>query len=192
MDLSPPGQGPDTRIELPDGLTLRAFGGEEDLPEFFRVIDESVEHLGPWMPWVARHGHGETAAFLRGRAELWARGEQYSYAIVLDGAIVGSCGLHRLDDTPEGAIEIGYWLHPSATGRGLATRAARALVEQAFRLPGVTTVEIVHDTANHASAGVPARLGFDGDLRRPHEPTAPAETGEDRIWRLRKPAAQPS
>ncbi|MFJ3763376.1 GNAT family N-acetyltransferase [Streptomyces sp. NPDC090082] len=187
MDLSPPAPGPDRRVELPGGLTLRAFEGEADLPEFFRVIDESVEHLRPWMPWAARHGREETAAFLGGRAELWARGEQYSYAVVLDGAIVGSCGLHRLDDTPDGTIEIGYWLHPSVTGRGLATRAARALVEQAFRLPGVTAVEIVHDAANHASAGIPARLGFDGTLRRPQEPTAPAETGEDRVWRLERP-----
>ncbi|MFD8209796.1 GNAT family N-acetyltransferase [Streptomyces sp. NPDC059695] len=186
MDLSPPEHGPDARIDLADGLTLRAYEGEADLPEYVRVVDESVEHLRPWMPWVAEHGPETAAAYLTGRAELWARGEQYSYAIVLDGAMVGSCGLHRLDDTPDGTIEIGYWLHPSATGRGLATRAARALVEQAFRLPGVTAVEIVHDVAHHASAAVPSRLGFDGGLRRAHAPTAPAETGEDRVWRLER------
>ncbi|WP_426365358.1 GNAT family N-acetyltransferase [Streptomyces sp. E-08] len=186
MDPSPPAPGPDTRIDLADGLTLRAYEGEADRTEYLRVVGESVEHLRPWMPWAAEHDPERLAAFLTDRAELWARGEAYSYAIVLDGAMVGSCGLHRHDDTPDGAIEIGYWLHPSVTGRGLATRAARALVEQAFRLPGVTTVEIVHDVAHHASAAVPARLGFNGDLRRPHEPTAPAETGEDRIWRLER------
>ncbi|AJF66624.1 GNAT family N-acetyltransferase [Streptomyces vietnamensis] len=179
MDLSP-----ETRIELDGGLTLRAFEGEADLPEFFRVVDESVEHLRPWMPWVAEHSRESTAQFLAGRAELWASGEAYSYAIVLDGAVVGSCGLHRHGDTPADALELGYWLHPATTGRGLATRAARALVEQAFRLPGVTAVEVVHDVANHASGAVPARLGFTAHLRRPHEPTAPAETGEDQVWRL--------
>lgn len=187
MDLSQPTSSPQPRIELDDGLTLREFEGEADLPEFFRVVDESVEHLRPWMPWVAEHSRERTAHFLAGRAELWASGVQYSYAIVLDGAVVGSCGLHRHDDTPDGTLEIGYWLHPSATGRGLATRAARALVEQAFRLPGVTGVEIVHDVANHESAAVPTRLGFTPHLRRPHEPTAPAETGEDQVWRLTRP-----
>ncbi|WP_326769621.1 GNAT family N-acetyltransferase [Streptomyces sp. NBC_01591] len=44
----------------------------------------------------------------------------------------------------------------SATGRGVATRAARALVELAFRLPGVDYVEVVHDPANTASRAVPA------------------------------------
>ncbi|MEV7566238.1 GNAT family N-acetyltransferase [Streptomyces tanashiensis] len=175
---------PEPRIELDGGLTLRAFEGEADLPEFFRVVDESVEHLRPWMPWVAEHSRESTADFLAGRAELWESGDAYSYAIVLDGAVVGSCGLHRLDDTPDGTVEIGYWLHPAVTGRGLATRAARALVEQAFLLPGVTGVEIVHDAGNHASAAVPSRLGFTDRLRRPHEATAPGETGEERVWRL--------
>ncbi|WP_369145802.1 GNAT family N-acetyltransferase [Streptomyces sp. R44] len=179
MNLSP-----ETVIELDGGVVLRAFEGEADLPEFFRVVDASVEHLRPWMPWVAEHSRESTAQFLASRAEQWASGEAYSYAIVLDGAIVGSCGLHRHDDTPDGTLEVGYWLHPAATGKGLATRAARALVAQAFRLPGVTAVEVAHDVANHASGAVPSRLGFTAHLRRPHEPTAPAETGEDQVWRL--------
>ncbi|MFE0646845.1 GNAT family N-acetyltransferase [Streptomyces sp. NPDC058877] len=176
---------PQQLIELGDGLVLRAFRGEADLPELFRVVEESAEHLRPWLAWIAEHSRERTAGFLASRAELWASGEEYSYAILLDGAIVGSCGLHRHDEaTPDGTLEIGYWLHPGATGRGLATRAARALVEQAFGLPGVTGVEIVHDVSHRASAAVPARLGFTDHLRRPHEPTAPAETGEDRVWRL--------
>ncbi|MFB6836723.1 GNAT family N-acetyltransferase [Streptomyces sp. NPDC056361] len=176
---------PQTRIELDGGLTLRAFEGEADLPEFFRVIEESLEHLRPWMPWVSQHSLASTSAFLTGRAELWADGVQYSYAIVLDGAIVGSCGLHRHDEeTPADTLEIGYWLHPAATGLGIATRAARALISQAFRLPTIHAVEIVHDSANHPSAAVPTHLGFTLHLHRPHTPTAPAETGTDHIWRL--------
>ncbi|MGW8356809.1 GNAT family N-acetyltransferase [Streptomyces wedmorensis] len=178
---------PEARIELDGGLTLRAFEGEADLPEFFQVVEESVEHLRPWMPWVAEHSLTRTADFLTDRVKLWASGDQYSYAIELDGAIVGSCGLHRHDDTPDDTLEIGYWLHPAATGRGIVTRAARVLVEQAFRLPGIVAVEIVHDVANRPSAAVPARLGFTPHLRRPHIPTAPAETGDDQVWRLPRP-----
>ncbi|MFF7232589.1 RimJ/RimL family protein N-acetyltransferase [Streptomyces sp. 2333.5] len=174
---------PQQVIEL-DGLTLRRFNGEADLPEFFRVIEESLEHLRPWMPWVAEHSLARTTDFLAQRPERWASGEEFTYAIVLDGAIVGACGLFRRDDVPDNGREIGYWLHPGATGRGVATRTARALVEQAFRLPGVDFVEVVHDPANRASGAVPARLGFTEHLRRPAERLAPAETGEDQIWRL--------
>ncbi|WP_405020892.1 GNAT family N-acetyltransferase [Kitasatospora sp. NBC_00070] len=173
-------------IEL-DELTLRRFDGAADLPELLRVIEESLEHLRPWMPWVAEHSPAKTADFLDRRAECWADGTEYTYAIVLDGAMVGICGLFRRDDTPADGREIGYWLHPAATGRGLATRTARAVTEQAFRLPGVEYVEIAHDSANRASGAVPARLGYTEHLRRPAERLAPAETGEDTVWRLTRP-----
>ncbi|MBL1101087.1 GNAT family N-acetyltransferase [Streptomyces coffeae] len=183
MDLPP------QVIEL-DGVTLRRFNGEADLPELFRVLEESLEHLRPWVHWVAEHSLARTTTFLASRAERWADGDAFSYAIVLDGGIVGACGLFRHDDTPANSYELGYWLHPAATGRGVATRAARALVEQAFRLPGIDYVEIVHDPANLASGAIPARLGFIEHLRRPAERLAPAETGEDQIWRLTRRQAK--
>ncbi|MCP9211915.1 GNAT family N-acetyltransferase [Streptomyces sp. NEAU-Y11] len=180
---------PQQVIEL-DGLTLRRFNGEADLPELFRVIEESLEHLRPWTRWLPEHSLTRTGTFLSSRAERWESGEAFSYAIVLNGAIVGACTLFRHDDTPDRSYEIGYWLHPAATGRGVATRATRALVEQVFRLPDVDFVEIVHDQANHASGAIPARLGFVEQLRRPSERLAPAETGEDRVWRMTRDRAE--
>ncbi|WP_228718432.1 GNAT family N-acetyltransferase [Kitasatospora acidiphila] len=178
-------------IELDDTLTLRRFAGQADLPEFYRVIEESLDHLRPWMPWAAEHSLAAQGEWLAGRAEQWDSGREFSYAITLDGEIVGACGLFRREDTPENAREIGYWLHPAATGRGVATRAARALTEQAFQLPGVDYVEIIHDKANQASGAVPARLGYTEHHRRPAtEPLAPNESGEDRVWRLTRAQAQ--
>ncbi|MER5862899.1 GNAT family N-acetyltransferase [Kitasatospora sp. NPDC002040] len=176
-------------IEL-DELTLRRFV-EADLPEFLRVIEESLEHLRPWMAWVSEHSATRTADFLARRAECWATGEEFTYAILLDGAVVGAAGLFRRETTEAGGREIGYWLHPAATGRGLATRTAGALTEQAFRLSGTEFVEIVHDSANLASGAVPARLGYTRHLRRAVERIAPAETGEDQVWRLTRPRADP-
>lgn len=172
---------PQRLIEIDDRLALRPFDAEADLDAWVRVIDESLEHLRPWMPWAAEHSRENTAAFLDGRAELWQSGEQFTYAVVADGGLVGSCGLYKHEDTPENAYEIGYWLHPAATGRGVATRAAGAMVEQGLRLPGVDELLIVHDPANHASGAVAARLGF-------------TEAGVDadglRTWRLARAARQ--
>ncbi|MFC8453866.1 GNAT family N-acetyltransferase [Kitasatospora sp. NPDC057223] len=173
-------------IEL-DDLTLRRFNGEADLQEYFMVIEASLEHLRPWLPWVSEHSRAKTTEFLASRPERWASGQEFSYAIVLHGAIVGSCGLFRRDGAPDNGREIGYWLHPAATGRGVVTRSAQALVEQAFLLPGTDYVEIAHDTANRASGAVPARLGFTEHLRRPAEIRAPAQSGEHQIWRLTRP-----
>ncbi|WP_441247733.1 GNAT family N-acetyltransferase [Kitasatospora sp. McL0602] len=171
-------------IDLGD-LTLRRWEPEQDLDELVRVIDESVEHLRPFMPWAAEHSREATAEYLAGTVTGWASGEAHNYAIVSGGRVVGNSSFFRRDPADDPARrEIGYWLHPAATGRGLATRAAEGLVREAFALPGVTYVEIVHDEANTASGAVPRRLGFTEHRRRACEPAAPGESGTDVIWRL--------
>ncbi|MFB7862393.1 GNAT family N-acetyltransferase [Streptomyces sp. NPDC056069] len=65
------------------------------------------------------------AAFLARRVERWEAGRKFTYAVTLDGTLSGTCRLHRREDMPCDAYEIGYWVHPAATGRGVATRAAR-------------------------------------------------------------------
>ncbi|MFJ1707118.1 GNAT family N-acetyltransferase [Kitasatospora sp. NPDC088346] len=175
---------PPELITLDRVAALRCFNGEADLPELFRVIDEAQEHLRPWMPWIADHSLEATRDFLLHRSERWHQGTAFTYAIVIDGgAIAGTCQLFRSSDQP-GVMGIGYWLHPAATGRGLATRAGGVLVREAFLLPGIEIVEIVHDPANRASGAVPARLGFTACARRPAERLAPGETGEEQVWQL--------
>ncbi|SDS83314.1 Protein N-acetyltransferase, RimJ/RimL family [Streptomyces sp. TLI_053] len=164
-------------IEL-DDLTLRRFDPEGDRAELFEVIDAARAHLRPWMTWVDEHDPDRTAEFLARREEAWEAGRDFTFAVVLGGAIVGACQLFRREGGPGGVMEIGYWLHPAATGRGVATRAAGALVAEAFRFPGVEQVEISHDPANRASGAVAARLGFTEDRRRS------AGTGEELVWRL--------
>ena len=76
-----------------------------------------------------------------------------------------------------GGLEIGYWVHRAWTRRGLATAATAALVDQAFRLPGVDRVEIIHDELNVASGKIPRKLGFTEIERRPLDPPALGGTG---------------
>ncbi|MFI5527604.1 GNAT family N-acetyltransferase [Kitasatospora sp. NPDC051853] len=174
---------PQRVIRVDDGLTLRSYE-PEDFAELRRVIEESLDHLVPWMPWASEDTPERTAEFVDSRAERWAAGTDFTYAILLDGAIVGSTGIFRREGDPEERREIGYWLHPRATGRGIVSRTTRALTLEAFRLPEVAYVEIVHDPANRASGAVPARLGFTDLGTTPAEKLAPADTGEDRRWRL--------
>lgn len=119
-------------------------------------------------------------AMLTEREREWSEGGDVMLAILVGDQVAGSCGLHRRRG-PAG-LEIGYWIHPSFTRRGLATTAARMLCDAAFALPGITHVEIHHDKANRASASVPRRLGFRGET--PDEATAPAEVGIDCAWRM--------
>jgi RimJ/RimL family protein N-acetyltransferase len=63
-------------------------------------------------------------------------------------------------------LEIGYWIHAGFLRRGLATRVSCLLTDAAFTVAGIERVEIHHDKANVASAGVPRRLGFTPSPKR--------------------------
>jgi ribosomal-protein-serine acetyltransferase len=162
-------------------LTLRRYRGD-DLDAVVQAVTDSRDHLRPWMPWAADYTRQSAAEFLAKSARDWADGKEYNYAIIAGGALAGGCGL--MARIGPGGLEIGYWVHQAYTRRGLATAASAALVEQAFRLPGVDRVEIVHDELNVASAGVPRKLGFTEVDRRPLDLRPPDGTGIGVVWRL--------
>lgn len=156
-----------------------------DAAELLRVVTESLAHLRPWMPWAnVDYDASSAAGFLAVAVDGWERGTLFHHAITVDGAIVGVAGADRTEQSD--LAEIGYWLHPAYTGRGLATAAAAALVEFAFGLEGVRRVQIWHDAANIASSGVPRRLGFIEIGRRtpPREPAIGSRVGVDVVWEL--------
>jgi ribosomal-protein-serine acetyltransferase len=162
-------------------VTLRRHR-PDDLDAVFQAVTESLDHLRPWLPWAAGYTRQSAAEFLAKSAQGWADGTEYGYAIIAGGVLAGGCGLMRR--IGPGGLEIGYWVHQAWTRRGLATAASAALVEAAFRLPGVDRIEIVHDELNVASAGVPRKLGFTEVARRPLDLPPPAGTGTGIVWRL--------
>ena len=82
-------------------------------------------------------------------------------------------------------LEIGYWVHPDYTARGIATAAAAALTEAAFALPGVDHVEIQHDELNLASGRIPAKLGYKAvETQSGRFEPAPGDSGVTQIWRI--------
>lgn len=92
--------------------------------------------------------------------ELSARGVLFPYVIedTTDGAILGGVTLRHFDPM-RGVIEVGYWLFPHARGRGLATRAVRAVAREVFA-SGLWRIEAHVRIGNDASERVLERAGF--------------------------------
>lgn len=169
---------------LEDGDLLLRRWLVDDAEILGRAVDESAKHLRPWMAWASNGP--ESLATRRTRLRTWERewleGGDVVLGVFLDGEVAGGCGLHRRHGPS--VLDIGYWLHPAFTGRGLATRLARLLTAAAFKIPGIAHVEIHHDKANAASSRVPRRLAFRFVAEAPDEATAPAEAGVDCTWRI--------
>lgn len=165
-------------------VTLRRWRAP-DAQLSFKLVRESLDHLSPWVAWATQDYSLDSATEYVRRCEAnWADGEAFQYAILMQGNAVGSAGLMaRIGD---GGLEIGYWVHPSWTGRGLATSAAAALTDAALTLPGIDRVEIHHDVRNAASGRVPAKLGYTCVGEVPTDPAmiAPADAGTSRVWRI--------
>ncbi|MEV4255782.1 GNAT family N-acetyltransferase [Spirillospora sp. NPDC049652] len=195
---TPPGEDPSPRpahaadgrppelVALP-GLTLRR-PVEDDLPGLLTALNESFEHLHPWMPWASEPQTAEQErAWIAATRRAWDAGAEYAYLLESpDGRIAGTVGLH--DRLGPGALEIGYWVHVAHTRRGYATKAAGALTDLAFGLPGVERVEIHCDVANKRSAAVPPKLGYvllgvEDGVRE-----APAEEGPMMRWGITREA----
>jgi len=173
------------RIGGADGLLLRRWQ-LADAEALHRAVSESIEHLRPWMAWVAQEPVplARRRAMIEGWERFWSRGEDVVLGVFLDGHVVGGCGLHRR--IAADGLEVGYWIHPGYLRRGLATRTAGLLTGAAFGVPGITHVEIHHDKANVASAGVPRKLGYDWLGEIPDAPEAPDELGIEWRWRMER------
>jgi RimJ/RimL family protein N-acetyltransferase len=152
-----------------DRLLLRPWA-PEDAAALYPVLVANVAHLGDWIPkHVATPvPPTELAVRLRGFAADFAEGKAFRFAMLTpDSAqVLGEADLFpraatgRVPLVDADRVELGYWLDAAATGQGLATEAARALLELAANLSGMMHAEIRCDAANAPSAAIPRRLGF--------------------------------
>lgn len=180
---------PRSLIELDDGSHLRAFT-VNDAALVARAVEESLEHLRPWMPWA--DAQSADVQFQRTRLarlpELARRNEEWQYGLFPadESRMLGSFGL--MTRRGPGTIEIGYWLHVDAVGQGHATRATGALTEVALELDGITSVLIHCDEANDRSAAIPKRLGYELVRVAERPPEAPGEVGREMVWSFTRPS----
>jgi len=159
------------------------------------VLLANQEHLSPWIP---EHVYSapplpQLIARLEEFASNFSAGQSFRYALrdLRTDRVLGSMSLFPRNDTARVSlaeadrVEIGYWLDAAATGQGLVTEAARALLEAAARLPGVRSAEIHCHADNAPSNAVPRRLGFelagmDGEMQLWRRPFAVADVAAER------------
>lgn len=162
-----------TLIEVPDQLVgdrvlLRPLR-PDDGPAILAAIEESRAELDRWLVWPKSFQTEEHARdYCHRMAADWIRRSQLVFGIFdrETGTYLGGTGLHDIEwDIP--ALEIGYWLRTSATGKGYMTEAVSLLTACAFERLGARRVTITSDVKNAASRAIPERLGYglEGILR---------------------------
>ncbi len=148
-----------------DRLLLRPFT-LADAPEVQRLAgNREVASTTLRIPHPYKDGMAEE--WIGTHAAKFAQGEGISLAISLraTGLLVGAIGLEIFQEHSKS--ELGYWIGRDFWGQGLATEAARVLVNYGFQVVGLNRIQAQHLTRNPASGKVMAKVGMrhEGTLR---------------------------
>lgn len=123
--------------------------------------DPAVRHwlAGSVAPYTRDHALAFLAATEEGHAT--GRGVHWAFAESAEGPARGSFSLSNVDPRT-GTAEVGYWMHPAARRRGLATAAACALSDWALSPQGMGLRRLtLHAAAgNLASQRVATNAGY--------------------------------
>ncbi|HEY0756290.1 MAG TPA: GNAT family protein [Ktedonobacteraceae bacterium] len=140
-------------------ITLRLLE-EADAPQLFELIEHNRSHLRQWLPWVDYDTAVEDSRrFVKSSMQRYLDNEGFDPGILYQGQLVGIIGFHTVNWSNR-QVEIGYWLAADFQGRGVMTRACRAMLNYAFRKLQLNRVSIRCATGNSRSRALPERLGF--------------------------------
>ncbi|CAM5672723.1 GNAT family N-acetyltransferase [Streptomyces aurantiogriseus] len=152
-----------------DGAELRPlepWHAEEVLAH----LDRGREFIGQFISLGTKETDVDsTRAMLQRYADMRAADTGSMHGLWLEGKLVGGV-LFLNFHAEQGNCEVGCWLEPAATGRGLVTRAMRVLIDFAVEQRGMHRIEWVAASGNQASLNVARRLGMtrDGVRREAH------------------------
>jgi len=169
-------------------LVIRCYN-PSDAALLCESVQESVEHLKPWMPWA--YGEPESLEMKVQRTRSWRAkfdlDQEYVYGIfnIDETKVIGSTGLHP--KVGPGGMEIGYWINVNEVRKGYCTEAVLALMKVGFDIIGLSRLEIHCNPKNIASAAVPRKLGFTHEATlRKRKPDENGELQDRMIWSMLK------
>jgi ribosomal-protein-serine acetyltransferase len=134
----------------------------------FALVDANRSHLRRWLAWVDHNTEPEhTRQFIVAGLENFAHNQGVSTGVFYRGQLVGTLGSAKFN-MEDRVVELGYWLSAEFEGRGIITRACRAILHYLIEERGFNRVQIRCATGNHRSCAIPERLGFtrEGVLRQ--------------------------
>jgi RimJ/RimL family protein N-acetyltransferase len=130
---------------------------------------ESIDTVGPWLPWLDDlDSLADAERWVTDSQQHWARQSEFRFMVhdAVTGRLLGGAGLNHLYQAHRFA-NLGYWVRASATGAGVASRAAKLVARFGLTTAGLGRIEILTVPNNLASQRVAMKIGatFEGELR---------------------------
>ncbi len=126
----------------------------------FALVDANREYLRQWLPWLDENvAVSDSLDFIRATQKQLANNDGFVAGIWHRGELVGVVGHNRIGWEDRISYP-GYWLGAQWQGRGIMTKACRALIDHAFAELKLNRVEIRCAVGNSRSRAIPVRLGL--------------------------------
>ena len=123
-------------------------------------VERDRERMGRWLAFVHEsRSADDVRAYAATVEERRAADLGDNYAVVVSGAFAGSVDIHSVSRM-HGLGAVGYWLGSVYGGRGIMTRAVRALADLAFTRHRIHRLELYAAVDNTPSRAVAERAGF--------------------------------
>ena len=144
--------------DLGDGFSL-GLRTLDSVDELLALIEKNLSRLRQWEQWALAEQNAETLrAHVQERLQMFVSGTAVPCNIYSGEQLIGNIEM-RLNAYNRSA-ELGYWLDEDFEGRGVVTRACRALIEHGKTQHGVLRFELYTAAHNDRSGAVARRLGF--------------------------------
>lgn len=145
--------------DLGDGADLRIFDRAQ-APAFLKLVQENRDYFGAWLDWAYTMTTVEDAqTFIKRGMTRYTEDGLPTTSIWLHDRMVGGVMFFPVQWHPRSTM-IGYWLGREATGRGIMSRAIRAMLGFAFEELQLNRITLEAEVTNRASRAVAERLGF--------------------------------
>jgi ribosomal-protein-serine acetyltransferase len=129
--------------------------------KLFALVEANRDSWGKWLGWVSRINNvDKMREFIQTGLERFGKGEAMYLGIRYQGKFVGRATFGDINREYANRLNIGYAIDSAYQGKGIVTRAVRAMVDYALGDFGLRKVEIVCAVENTASRAIPQRLGF--------------------------------
>ncbi|MBU1698888.1 MAG: GNAT family N-acetyltransferase [Candidatus Eisenbacteria bacterium] len=126
----------------------------------YEAARESELQVYPWLPWChPGYSLAEAENWAAFQALAFGQGREYEF-VITDGTgrFLGGCGLNHIN-VADRCANLGYWVRTQETGREVALKAVRRVVEFAFTRTNLERLEIVCAVENRASRRVAEKSG---------------------------------
>lgn len=133
-----------------------------------QLVSANLAQLAAWLPAVAVLGSSTAAHdYLEGAVAAVAHGQLLEWHVRVNGVLAGAIRIKDIDAANRKAA-LGYYIGDAHQRQGVASAAARAVLDYCFDTFALNRIEVRCASTNLASERLALRLGFvhEGTLRQ--------------------------